>query len=354
MACAALAAALAARTAGAPHGPRRAPDGAAAATAPHARRLTLYTEPKDGVEPVLTLIAQARRRIELSMYELSDPRVERALADAAARDVAVRVILDERGHEPRRENGAARAYLLAHGVATRWAPSRFALDHEKALAVDGRVALIMTFNLTPRYYASDRDFAVLDRRRAEVSVIEGSFAADWLAAGGGAYEKAGAIADGGLRADAEAARRELASRSAGGLVFSPGAAPRLLALLTGARRSVQLESEELDAPQIVAALCADARRGVSVEVTMSYETSEASSLARLARCGARVHLFAEEAPLYIHAKAIVVDRRLAFVGSENLSTQSLDFDRELGIVFEAARLVRALSATLASDFARAG
>jgi phosphatidylserine/phosphatidylglycerophosphate/cardiolipin synthase-like enzyme len=35
---------------------------------------------------------------------------------------------------------------------------------------------------------------------------------------------------------------------------------------------------------------------------------------------------------YIHAKAIVVDGARAYVGSENLSTQSLDRNREVGIL----------------------
>lgn len=276
------------------------------------------------------------------MYELSDRRIEKALAVAATRGVSVRVILDRRGYEPGRENPIAVSYLRAHGVQTRYAPQRFALDHEKALIVDRHRALIMTLNLTPEYYASDRDFIVADERHADVAEIEARFDRDWAAA----------------RHAASVHATEEASPQAGAaapprLVFSPGAAPRLLALIASARHAVQLESEELDDHRVVSALCADARRGVSVEVTMTYQRASQPSLLDIEHCGGSVHLYPPNASLYIHAKAIVVDRRVAFVGSQNLSAQSLDYDRELGIVFTAATLVRSLSHTLAADFAQA-
>jgi len=37
----------------------------------------------------------------------------------------------------------------------------------------------MTLNLTPQYYATTRDFAVVDTEPADVAAIETVFAADW-------------------------------------------------------------------------------------------------------------------------------------------------------------------------------
>lgn len=321
----------------------------AATRAASADGLTLYTEPGAGVKPVVESIEAARRSIELSIYELSDHRIERALVAAAARGVSVRVILDKHGYEPARVNSLARSYLLAHRVRVRYAPPRYALDHEKALVIDGGCAFVMTLNFTPEYYASDRDFIVRDDRHADVTTIELRFAEDWAAAGDRARRPASG--DGADKGDADGQAAANASKTP--LVLSPGATPRLLALLGSARKRVQVESEELEDPAIVAALCADARRGVNVEVTMTFEPSSRRSLARVERCGDHVRLYAPDARLYIHAKAIVVDRHTAFIGSQNLSTQSLSYNRELGIVFSAAALVRSLSATLASDFAHA-
>ena len=37
----------------------------------------------------------------------------------------------------------------------------------------------MTLNLTSRYYATDRDFAIVDTQPADVAAIERVFDADW-------------------------------------------------------------------------------------------------------------------------------------------------------------------------------
>ena len=49
---------------------------------------------------------------------------------------------------------------------------------------------------------------------------------------------------------------------------------------------------------------------------------------------------------------IVQDGTSAFVGSENFSTGSLKFNRELGVIFNAAAEVQKVLSTTASDFAR--
>jgi hypothetical protein len=46
--------------------------------------LSLITEPDDGIGPVLEMIGGAKRSVDLVMYELDDPAVERVLAAAGA------------------------------------------------------------------------------------------------------------------------------------------------------------------------------------------------------------------------------------------------------------------------------
>jgi hypothetical protein len=53
--------------------------------------------------------------------------------------------------------------------------------------------------------------------------------------------------------------------------------------------------------------------------------------------------------LYIHAKAIDVDGARSFVGSENFSTASLEYNRELGIITSSASVVGPLTTTLFGD-----
>jgi phosphatidylserine/phosphatidylglycerophosphate/cardiolipin synthase-like enzyme len=284
---------------------------------------TLITEPADGLAPIYRLLRGARHSIDLTMYELADPRAERLLEAAAARGVDVRVLLDR--NRERARNTAAYDDLATHGVHVRWAPASYPATHEKMLAVDGRTAVVMTLNLTSEYYDDTRDFAVVDRNRRDVAAIDTVFDADFSGR---------ASAPTPLGAD---------------LVWSPGAASRLLGLIAGARRSLLVENEEMSDRRIVAALAAAARRGVAVTVVMTDGGEYTAQLDRLARAGVAVRVYAEDASLYIHAKAIVADGRTAWVGSQNFSAVSLDHNRELGIVLSGRRVVTAVAGTIEAD-----
>ena len=284
---------------------------AAGALAAPASGLRVLEEPAAGVGPIYALLRSAKRTVDVEMYELEDPSAESILAADAERGVRVRVILDRAYVES--ENLAAFDYLEHHGVAVRWAPSRFDLDHEKAVMVDDRTALVMTLNLTARYYATTRDVAVVDTQPADVAAIETTFAGDW---GGGGEASPPPGVD---------------------LLWSPGSEQALIALVASARREVLVENEEMDDPEVTAALVAAARRGVRVVVVMTRQSEWDGAFAELASAGAEVRTYADTTTgFYVHAKVVDVDPGTAtarvFVGSENFSIASLVYNRELGIL----------------------
>ena len=137
---------------------------------------SLIVEPGAGFSPVYSLISGARRTIDVTMYEFSDTTAEHDLAAAAKRGVRVRVILDRRA---RSVNSHAYSYFRSHGVAVTWSSSDYRYTHQKTVIIDGTKAVIMTANLTSRYYATSRDFLVTDTERADVSAITAVFNADF-------------------------------------------------------------------------------------------------------------------------------------------------------------------------------
>jgi cardiolipin synthase A/B len=305
---------------------------AGASTAPPATvssgPLTLVAEPAAGVAPFISMISGARHSIELTMYELTDTRVESALEAAAHRGVDVRVLLNG-GYYSEREstNDAAARALAARGVQVRFSPTYFALTHQKTLTVDGREAAVMTLNFDG-LYATTRDFAVLDRQAADVRAIVSTFDADW------------------------AHRRTAPSTGTGDLVWSPGAATAVTRMIASAHRSIALEDEEMAYQPATAALCAAAHRGVAVTLVMTWESDWYDAFSQLKHCGVNVRVDHGQS-YYIHAKVLVIDGRRALVSSQNLSTGSLERNRELGIIVDSAPLVRALAADIAADAANA-
>jgi phosphatidylserine/phosphatidylglycerophosphate/cardiolipin synthase-like enzyme len=300
----------------------------AAKTSPN---YSLITEPDAGIAPVDAFMESATKSLDMEMYELVDSQAELILAGAAAHGVDVRVVMDQ--NRERAANQATFAYLSAHGVHVVWAPSSFDATHAKFIVVDSSRALVMTLNLTSRYYASTRDFAVADSDAADVAAIEATFAGDFA---GDPVTPAGGS----------------------DLVWSPTtSSATLVGLINSAKTSLQVENEEMSNADVIDALTSAAQRGVTVDVTMTDSTEWTPAFDQLSTAGVHVATYAADASLYIHAKVIVADSGTsgaeAFVGSQNFTTASLNYNRELGLVTNNTAVIGGLAQTLNSDFAAA-
>jgi cardiolipin synthase len=311
-------------------------------TAPAGGAISLITEPDDGIAPVLKMVDDAAKSVDLVMYELDDVQVEAALVADERRGVVVRVLLSA-GYDGASStvNGSAYNLLLAHGVAVRWSPSYFSLTHEKSLVVDGARALIMTFNLTSKYYATGRDFGIVDGDARDVAAMEHTFGDDWQGSGAHDSERASLGGNNGDAGD--------------DLVWSPGSEPALITLINSAQKSLYIYNEEMADMDVTKALIDAAERGVAVYVDMTGADEWKWDFAELATAGVHVRTYADTPDiLYIHAKVIVADggsaSARAFVGSENFSTASLDKNRELGIIISDPTIIKSFMNTFVADW----
>ncbi len=290
---------------------------------------SLIIEPNDGITPVRSLLQHAVKSIDLVMYELQDKSIEADLISARSRGVAVRVLLSP-GYEgePSIINQAAYGTLREHGVSVRWSPDHFALTHEKSVVIDDTTAIIMSFNLVPKYYPTGRDFGIVDHDSQDVAAMENAFEGDWQ----GSVVAASAGRD---------------------LVWSPGSRNAITALIDAAQSSLDIYNEEMADDGIIAALIRAALRGVAVRIDMTYAPDWKAAFNKLIGAQATVRTYGKNAPLYIHAKMIIADNDRAFIGSENFSETSLDENRELGIIISRPDIIQSLRATFDADWAGA-
>lgn len=231
--------------------------------------------------PLYNFMSSARQSLEMTMYELTDKAAEQILIADHHKGVRVQVLLD-RDYNGGSVNQAAYSTLSAAGVPVAWANAS-EICHQKTITVDGAQSAIMTGNLTSRYYATARDFVIMDSQPDDVAAIESVFASDW----------SGRIpSPGPMGAD---------------LVWSPGSEPQLVALIGSAQRTVEVENEEMHSSAIEGALEADASRGVTVTVIMTSDSEWDTAFSRLESAGVHVVLYpTTSSTLYIHAKS---DRR---------------------------------------------
>lgn len=294
----------------------------------------VWVEPGAGALPVLHAIESANVSIWLEVYILTDTSVIHALEDAANRGVDVRVLLETNPYDSSTTSAQKTlAELAATGVRVQAGDPAYRYTHAKTMLIDGATAYIMTSNLSlsglgGSHHTGNREYGVVDRDTRDVAALRAIFQADW-------NHTAPTLTDPRL-------------------VVSPiNARPTLLGLIAAARTSLAVEDEEMLDPQSEDALIAAARRGAQVQVVLPVPAGGApasSDVARLVSGGVRVRW----SVIYVmHAKLIVADQTLAFVGSENFSPTSLDANREVGLLLADPAALATLNTTFATDWEQA-
>jgi phosphatidylserine/phosphatidylglycerophosphate/cardiolipin synthase-like enzyme len=282
----------------------------------------VVVEPRDGSRPLVRALDAARRSIFVEIYILSDHGIMRALERAAAQGVAVHVLLEHHPFGMGRQPESAADRLRAAGVAVRWSSPAFLLTHAKTVLIDGTTAVISTANFSHAGMTEDRDFMVWDHNRRDVHALDALLRDDW--------------------------DRLPSSPGTKNLVIAPDdARRRLRSLITAARVSLDVYGEEMQDPETQRLLVKVACRGTRVRVLLPSRPRRGAAVLR--RGCVRIRTL--DRP-YVHAKAFIVDGRRGFIGSENMSAQSLDRNREVGVLIR-GRAVRGVARTFNRDWRRA-
>ncbi len=204
------------------------------------------------------------------------------------------------------------------------------------MIIDNSTAYIMTSNFSRSALGGssgssgyrNREYGIIDTNQQDVQAIAAIFIADW--------------------------NHSTAQFNDPNLVVSPiNSRNDFTTLINSAHSTLLIEAEEMNDSAIEQALATAAQRGVQVEVILptannSSSDSNSPGIATIKQGGVQVR---EDSQLYMHAKIIIVDSRIAFIGSENISAQSLDQNRELGIIVSDSSVLNKLQTTFQSDWA---
>jgi len=292
----------------------------------------VYVEPDNGEGVITNAIHDAHKSVWLEMYLLTDTNVIHALEDATNSGIDVRVMLEP--HPYGESASAARTLdeLRAADIKAQDTDPAFTLTHEKGMIIDGKTAYIMTSNFTRSALGgssgtTNREYGIIDTNSQDVQAIIAIFNADW--------------------------NHTTTQFHDPNLVVSPvNSRSAFISLIGSAHHTLLIEAEEMQDSSIESALISAARHSVKVEVILPPSSSSSGSsndqgIATISQAGVQVR---EDPRLYMHAKIIIVDGKKAFVGSENISSQSLDENRELGIIVSDAGVLSKLASTFQTDW----
>ncbi|GGQ69588.1 phospholipase D-like domain-containing protein [Kitasatospora griseola] len=291
---------------------------------------TLVVLPDQGESAIYSLVNSATRSVDVTIYELRDTNLTTALVNRQKAGVKVRVVMDP-NHST--VNSAAYNALTAGGVSVVYSSASFTYTHQKTITVDGATSYISTGNFDTTYYATSRDYGVLDTDAADVAAIEQVFNADY-------------------------AHTAVTPSDGTDLVWSPtDSQNRLLALINGAQHSLDVEQEEFGDTALVNAIVAAEQRGVTVRLVAEDTSAKyTAQFNQVTAAGGKVTTYTSSTGFYVHAKAIVADYGTStakvFAGSENFSDNSLNHNRELGLIIADPAVISGIESTFTADFNR--
>jgi hypothetical protein len=300
---------------------------AAGVPARAASDFSLVILPDQGENAIYNFVNSATSSINVTIYELNDTTLVNDLVAREKAGVTVRVILDQ---AQKSYNTAADNALTAGGVGVVWSSTAFTYTHQKTITVNNDESYISTGNFDTTYYATSRDYGVFDTDANDVAAIVAVFNADY-------------------------AHTSITPSDGDDLVWSPtDSQTHLLSLINGATTSLDIEAEEFSDTAAVNAIVADEKRGVTVRIVLEDPSDYSSEVSEVEAAGGHVTGYSSSTGFYVHAKTIIADygttAQKAFAGSENLTSNSLNGNRELGLITTDAGVVDGLESTFDGDF----
>jgi phosphatidylserine/phosphatidylglycerophosphate/cardiolipin synthase-like enzyme len=279
--------------------------------------MKLIVQPDAGLSPLLRAIKRAKTSIDLIIFRADLPDVEKALAKAHARGVAVRALIAHTNRGGDRKLRKLERRLLEAGVTVARTGDDLVRYHGKLLIIDAKRLFVLGFNYTQLDIEQSRSFGVVTRNRA-------------------------LIGEARRLIDADTNRHDFAPTRRGLVVSPENARQRLAAFIRKARRELLIYDPNLSDDGMIALLKRRAEQGVEIRILGKLEKKWRGS-----------DLCARGFPGRLHVRAIVRDRRRAFVGSQSLRKLELDERREVGVVVRDRRVVSQLAAVFERDWKRA-
>ena len=277
----------------------------------------LFQQPESGRQPLINAIYNAYRSIKIEVYLLSDKEFLTALLDAHRRGIDIKVILERDPFGGGSINHGTKALLEKNNISVRWSNPDYALTHIKTIIIDDVRLYILNQNLTASAFDDNREYNVVDGNPHDIKQMNDIFEADW-------ERKPPPLYDSHL------------------LISPVNSRLGLTNILQKAENKIDIEIEIINDRKIIEFLSNKAK---SVKIRLIAPSvdqipSNKEALLILTRSGVEVRTL--ESP-YLHAKLILIDDSLAYTGSINLSSQSMDNNRELGIIISEAGMLTDLN-----------
>lgn len=287
-------------------------------------QVTAFVEPDDGIKPILDRVQTADEEILVEVYLISDPEIISSLVLADKRGVEVKVILEARPFGGNNLNQKSKKTLEEGGVEVQWGRKIFRFTHVKAITFDKEESCILNTNLSTSAFNKNREFSVCTQDAGEVGQLRDIFLADWNGTDVTITES--------------------------NLVVSPvDSRGKLLSLIRQAKNHIEMVMEVLDDDEATAILM-EKSRVMSVRILVPPPEQILANKDAAIKIGRSEGWVRTLNKPYLHGKLIIVDGERAYVGSVNLTKNSFDKNREVGIIVSDPHIVQRFLTVFETDW----
>ena len=310
----------------------------------------VIVEPEQGPQALVNMINQAKEQIQISIYQFMDSSGEESdvvkrLAAISKLGVKVEFLINDFLHEDFPPDGKEIYkyeidWCNKNGIRCTPASSAFTFTHNKYIIIDGKQVSIMTLNLSQEDFDGHaRNFVVTSKNRKDVSFVSSLYNIDLLNAENETKNSPRYIPD--------------------DMILSPVNAPeRLEEAINSATKTLDIYEmyfSESCPEEIIDAIVHVAKRGVKVRIiTNSQFKDSAIVIGNMQKQSSNIQaiLITPEENFFIHAKVFIIDGSKVVSGSINLSSDSIEDNRELDVIIHEPTAVSPFVKTFEYDWAR--
>jgi cardiolipin synthase len=273
----------------------------------------LIVQPEDGLTPLVKAIQKAKTSIAVVIFRFDRVDLEKALAAAVARGVAVRVLIAHTNGGGEKRLRKLEPRLLAAGVTVTRTADDLPRYHGKMTIVDDAL-FVLGFNYTRADIERSRSFGIVTRDAKLHKEALALFEAD--------------------------STRQPYTPGHDRLVVSPDTSrERLSGLIGRTRKQLLIYDERISDKLIMRLLRERAEAGAEIRVIGKVSKTVPGVVTR------------SLPDLRMHVRAIISDGVTAFVGSQSLRKPELDERREIGVILKDARIAKRMADVFEADWA---
>ncbi len=260
------------------------------------------------IKKIQEKIDMAQKRVYLNVYIYTEKNIRASLLKAQKRGLDVKIILEKNVYMAPNLNKQVFDEAEKAGIAIVWSnPKNYTFNHAKYLLVDDEI-ILSTGNISYTNFKTNRDIFLFIKEKEILSKIEEIFKRDF------------------------AGEKKIISHK--NLLVSPySSREKIEYLLKNAKRTIRMYAPYIEDVRIFTLL--KERLKSWVLLTIITSDKEGKYIKELEKNGGNI-IYSKRK---IHAKAILKDEDVLFIGSVNFSKTSMDENMELGILIKEKKII---------------